>query len=141
MSHPRWDINKQDYSEATALIYAVNAGDVQAVRLLLAQPGIDLTIRTWAGQCSSGWHGGWGAGKSALDLVDRLQFKASRELCDEMRELFGMPPLPPTSPPPSPSLEEQNKIANKMKMKKVAGAIVSLIALAGIIVGVKFGVF
>ena len=36
------------------------------------------------------------------------------------------------TPPPSPSLEEQNKIANKMKMKKVAGAIVSLIALAGI---------
>ena len=45
------------------------------------------------------------------------------------------------TPPPSPSLEEQNKIANKMKMKKVAGTIVSLIALAGIIVGVKFGVF
>ena len=89
------DINKQDYSGATALIYAVNAGEVQAVRLLLAQPGIDLTIRTWAGQFSSGWHGGLGAGKSALDLVERLQFKGSRELCDEMRELFGLPPLPP----------------------------------------------
>ena len=45
------------------------------------------------------------------------------------------------TPPPSPPLEEQNKIANKMKMKKVARTIVSLIALAGIIVGVKFGVF
>ena len=95
LSQPRLDVNKQDYSGATALIYAVWYGDPKAARLILSHPDIDVTLQTWAGQCSAGWHGGYPAGKSAIDLVDKLQYFFTRELCEEMRQVFGLPPLPP----------------------------------------------
>ena len=94
-----------------------------AVRLLLTQPGIDLTIRTWAGQCSNGWHG-WrlGGRQVCVDLVDRLRFKASWELCDEMRELFGLPPLPPPWPrPPLLLLKSRTRLPTRWRWRKWPG--------------------
>lgn len=88
LSQPRLEVNKQDYSGATALVYAVDAADSQAARLIMAHPSTDPTIRSWAGQC-------WQAGKCALDLVDRIQIHGTRDLCNEMREVFGLPKLPP----------------------------------------------
>merc|ERR1711915_481137 len=119
LSHPRLDINKQDYSGATALIYAVFSGDPEVVRLLLTHPGIDINVKTWRGKCSSGWHGGWNAGVTAPDLCNRLRFTHSKEVRDEMREIFCLAPLPP-SPPPEPEPVEDPKEA-------------------GIALGVKFG--
>ena len=50
LSQPRLEVNKQDYSGAPALVCAMDAADSQAARLILAHPGADPTIRTWAGQ-------------------------------------------------------------------------------------------
>ena len=64
LSHPHLEVNKQDYSGATALVYAVDAMDSEAARL--SHPGADPTIRTWSGQFSipgATAVGGWKAGK------------------------------------------------------------------------------
>ena len=82
LSQPRLEVNKQDYSGATALVYAVDAADSQAARLILAHPCADPTIRTWAGQCSGGWHGGWQAGNAPWILWTVFKFMA--------RERFAM---------------------------------------------------
>ena len=91
LSQPRHEVNKQAYSGATALVYALDAADSQAARLIMAHPSADPTIRTWPGQCS----GGGQAGKCALDLVDRILIHGTTPLCNEMREVFGLPKLLP----------------------------------------------
>ena len=82
--------------------------------------------------------GGWQAGKCALDLVDRIQYVGSRDLCNEMRKVFGLPKLPPLPE----VLEEEVKTPTPTsgdRMKKIAGGVVSVIYFAGIIAGVKLG--
>ena len=137
LSLPGLDVNKQDYSGATALVYAVYSGECRAARLLMTHPHIDPSIKTWADQCSGNWEGGWKAGKCALDLVDRIQYVASRDLCNEMREVFGIPELPP---PEVLQLEEiKTPAPTGQRMKKIISGVVSVVCLAGIIVGVKLG--
>ena len=89
-------------------------------------------------QRCSGWRRSISSSDSAIDLVDRLQYSHSRELCDEMREMFGLPPLRPVPPSEVFQSEENNKVDKKMKMKKLGGAAVMLITVVAIVIGVVF---
>ena len=92
-------------------------------------------------QRCSGWRRSISSSESATDLVDRLQYSHSRELCNEMREMFGLPTLRPVPPSEVLQPEENSKVDNKMKMKKLAVAAVMVITVFAIVVGVKFGAF
>ena len=66
-------------------------------------------------------------------------FKVSYEL----RELFGLAPLPPTPPPEQMTAEEAREVArevNKKMVMKIAGTVVTVAGgVVGIALGIKFG--
>ena len=45
------------------------------------------------------------------------------------------------SRPPESEPERQKEVDQKLRMKKILGSVVSVIAVAGIVVGDKFGLF